>query len=62
MIDKLRIIWLKIGNYLLWTLVAVLCVLIGYLLFAHRKAIAALTSGESLPERDGDTCCLFRKK
>lgn len=63
MIEKLKKAWMKVGKFLLWALLAVLCGWLTYMVFVHRKVIRAAIKGEPLPERKNGKCCpCFRKK
>ena len=54
--EKLAQAWLKVGKILLWALLAALCGGLCYMLFVHRKVIAAAIKGEPLPEGKRAVC------
>ena len=54
--EKLAKAWMKVGKILLWALLAALCGGLCYMLFVHRKVIAAAIKGEPLPEGKGKCC------
>ena len=61
--EKLEKTWMKVGKFLFWALMAVLCGCVSYMVFVHRKVIIAAIKGEALPECPDSKCCFkFCKK
>ena len=62
--EKLEKAWMKVGKFIFWALVTVLCACVTYMVFVHRRVIRAAIKGEPLPERPDGKCCpkLCKKK
>ena len=54
---------MKVGKILLWTLAALCCGWVAYMVFVHRNVIKAAIKGEPLPAAPKGKCChCFCKK
>ena len=61
--EKMAEAWMKVGKILLWTLVALCCGWVTYMVFVHRNVIKAAIKGEPLPAAPKGKCChCFCKK
>ena len=61
--EKLEKAWMKVGKFLLWTLITAFCCCLTYMVFVHRGVIIAAIKGEPLPEPpEGKYCHSFCKK
>ena len=61
--EKMEEAWMKVGKFLLWTLAALCCACLTYMVYVHRDVIKAAVKGEPLPKGKGKCChCVCKKK